>query len=325
LTSPNDPHDPDDFDGPVSPGEERAASDEASRREAGLEFNVFRGVRDVDGGPVLPVRLKHDDMFCFSCHKGVSCWNECCHSADVMLTPYDILRLSRGLDIKPAELVDRYAYPTDFERAGLPVNKLKMDGDPETRACVFLDGEKGCSVYDDRPATCRYYPLGLGSIKQKDGKEGDETLDFHFLVKESHCQGHQEEKLQSVGDFRAEQSVEPYDAVNRGWMEILMKMASWRSMGGPGGKEVSDQTKRMFYMVSTDIDEFRRFVFGSKFLHTYEIDPDVVEQLKTNDEALLSLGFDWLKNVMFNEPTISMKQEVLRGAIARTRDEMGAG
>jgi len=98
LTPPIDPHDPDDFDGPVSPDEERAASDEASRREAGLEFNVFRGVRDVDGGPVLPVRLKHDDMFCFSCHKGVSCWNECCHGADVMLTPYDILRLSRDME-----------------------------------------------------------------------------------------------------------------------------------------------------------------------------------------------------------------------------------
>jgi hypothetical protein len=44
-----------------------------------------------------------------------------------------------------------------------------------------------------------------------------------------------------------------------------------------------------------------------------------------HDEALLALGFDWLKNVMFNEPTISMKQEVPQDAIARTRDEMGAG
>ena len=42
------------------------------------------------------------------------------------------------------------------------------------------------------------------------------------------------------------------------------------------------------------------------------------------DEALLFLGFDWLKNVMFNEPTVSMKQDVLQGAIARTRGDLGA-
>jgi hypothetical protein len=40
LTAPNDPHDPDDFDGPESPDEERTASDAAARREAGQEFNV---------------------------------------------------------------------------------------------------------------------------------------------------------------------------------------------------------------------------------------------------------------------------------------------
>jgi hypothetical protein len=73
-----------------------------------------------------------------------------------------------------------------------------------------------------------------------------------------------------------------------------------------------------------DIDEFRRFVFGSRFMEIYEIDPDIIEQLKTNDEALLALGFDWLKNVMFNEPTISMKQQVLQEAIGRTRDDLGA-
>ena len=50
----------------------------------------------------------------------------------------------------------------------------------------------------------------------------------------------------------------------------------------------------------------------------------MIEQLKNNDEALLALGFDWLKNVMINEPTISMKQDVLQDAIARTRDDMGA-
>jgi hypothetical protein len=80
----------------------------------------------------------------------------------------------------------------------------------------------------------------------------------------------------------------------------------------------------MFYMVSTDIDAFRRFVLETRFLDIYQIDPETVEVLKTNDSVLLLLGFDWLKNVIFGEATISMKETVLQEGIAKTREEFGA-
>jgi hypothetical protein len=316
-----DPKDPDDFDGPTTPEEdERHARAEAARREAELELEIFDGIRSQDGGPVLPVRLKPADMFCFSCHRGISCWNECCHGADITLTPADILRLTRRLDMRPAEFLAAYAVPRDWDQAGLPVAKLRAKEDSPRHACVFLDEDDACTVYSDRPATCRYYPLGLGAFKVKDAEE---QVDFHFLVKEAHCKGHDESKLQSVAEFRRDQQVGEYDAINRGWMDILMKMASWRSLGGPYGKEVSDQTKRMFYMVSTDIDAFRRFVFETRFLETYMVDEKSVEELRVHDEALLQLGFDWMKNVLFNEPTISLREDVLRQAIAARREEMG--
>jgi hypothetical protein len=127
-----------------------------------------------------------------------------------------------------------------------------------------------------------------------------------------------------VADFRAEQGVEALDEINRGWIDIMMKMTSWRSVGGPNAKQVKPQAKKMFFMVSTDVGAFRRFVFDTRFLDTYAIDPDTVEMLKTDDIALLQLGFDWLKNVLFNEQTIKMKEDVLQAAIARGRSEMGA-
>ena len=80
----------------------------------------------------------------------------------------------------------------------------------------------------------------------------------------------------------------------------------------------------MFFMVTTDVGAFRRFVFETRFLDTYAIDQDTIEMLKTDDIALLQLGFDWLKNVLFNEETINMKDDVLQAAIARGRSEMGA-
>lgn len=284
------------------------------------ELDMFDGVRDADGNPVMPVRLGREDMFCFSCHKGVPCWNACCHGADVTLTPMDILRLCRRLEIRPREFLERYAVPAIWEKAGLPVAKLKMGGADGKGACTFLAGEAGCGIYADRPATCRYYPLGMAAVKMRDD---DATAEFHFLVKESHCKGHDEDRLQSVDAFRLEQGILDYDRLNRGWIDILMKMVSWKTLGGPGGRDTSPQTKKMFYMVSTDVDAFRDFVFKTRFLQTYAVAPETVERVRADDEALLTLGFDWLKNVLFNEPTISMRQEVLQAAIARTRDEMG--
>lgn len=311
---------PSDADGPLSPERDRPALEAMARRETDAEVEIFDGVRGQDGGPVLPVRLEAQDMFCFSCHKGVSCWNSCCHGTDVTLTPHCVLRLSRRFELKPAEFLARYTVPGIWEKAGLPVAKLKMGGDGQG-PCVFLHEQDGCTVYEDRPATCRYYPLGLAAVKLK---ESDAKAKFHFLVKERHCKGHDEDKLQTVAQFRREQEVQAYDEVNEGWMDILMKMASWKSVGGPQGREVSARTKQMFYMVSTDVEAFRRFVFETRFLQVYEIDPAAHEVLKFDDVVLLKLGFDWLKNVLFNEPTIAMRQSVLREAIAATRAELGA-
>jgi len=285
-----------------------------------IEVEIFDAVRGDEENPVMPVRLKSGDMFNFSCHRGVSCWNKCCHGADITLTPQDILRLSANKGIRPREFLAEYTLPGVWERADLPVAKLKMTGADGKGACHFLTDE-GCTVYDDRPATCRYYPLGLASIKPKGA---DIQEDFCFLVKESHCKGHEEDNLQTVDQFRKEQGIEDYDRVNRGWMDILMKMASWTSIGGPYGKGVTPQVKQMFFLVSTDVDGFRQFVFETKFLATYEIDPEAFDLLKENDEALLLLGFDWLKSVMFQDKTITMKENVLHEAIAKARENMGA-
>lgn len=303
---------------------EGIAEQMAARKESeqDVKATIFDGVRDSSGGPVDPTKLTPTDEFNFRCHKGVSCWNECCHGADVTLTPYDILTLAKHFDVRPVKFVEDYTVPAIHPGSNLPVPKLVMTGKAGDGPCVFMDDDTGCTVYDSRPATCRYYPLGLGAVKMK-GQEQRE--DMYFLVKEDHCKGHAEDNRQSVDAFRKDQGVEPYDLLNERWVGILMKMASWRSIGGPMGKDVSPQTKKMFYMISTDPDRFRQFVFETKFLDTYEIDADMVEAMRKKDEVLLQLGFDWLMNVMFNDDSaLGLKQDVLQRAMADARGGMGA-
>ena len=47
--------------------------------------------------PVVPVKLGLDDTIQFRCHKGIACFNKCCENINIMLTPYDILRLKTAL------------------------------------------------------------------------------------------------------------------------------------------------------------------------------------------------------------------------------------
>jgi uncharacterized protein len=283
------------------------------------KLNVFDSVRIQSENPIEPVKLEGGDSFRFRCHRGVSCWNSCCHGADITLPPYDILRLSRHFGLRPAAFLERYTVPAEHEGAAMPVVKLKMGGDDGKGACPYLV-EEGCSVYADRPSACRYYPLGLISVKLKDS---DAKEDFHFLVREEHCRGHEEPHSQTVAEFLNQEGLEPYEAINRGWIDILMKLASWRSLGGPMGRTPSAQSRQMFFMASTDVDRLRAFVFESRFLSVYDIPDEAIEAVRTSDEALLRLGFDWLKNVLFNEPTIAMRADVLQGAIAKARTETG--
>ena len=286
-----------------------------------IELEVFDAVRAPDAdNPVIPVRLKGADSVRFRCHHGVSCWNHCCHGADITLTPGDVPRISARLGMDTSEFLQTFTVPAMWDKANLPVAKLKMGDEDGKGPCPFVAAE-GCTIYSDRPATCRYYPLGLVSLKLK----GDEEKEaFQFLVREAHCRGHDEDKDQTVDEFRVDQGLDEYENVNQGWIDILMKSASWATVGGPFQQEIPAQVKQMFFMVSTDVSKFRKFVFETRFLDTYEIDPEAVEILKTDDSALLLLGFDWLKSVMFREPTVAMKEKVLQAAIAKAREELGA-
>ncbi len=58
-------------------------------------------------------------------------------------------------------------------------------------------------------------------------------------------------------------------------------------------------------------------------LDGYDIDEDMVDAVRVGDQAPLQLGFDWLRIVMFDEPTIALKPAVLQEAIGKAREGLG--
>jgi len=42
-------------------------------------------------------RIEKEETFHFSCHPSIGCFTDCCRQLELALTPYDILRLKKGL------------------------------------------------------------------------------------------------------------------------------------------------------------------------------------------------------------------------------------
>jgi len=248
---------------------------------------------------IPPVRHGPDSNFQFRCHKGVKCFTKCCRGINIVLTPYDIVRLKRRLQLSSEEFLALYTTPQLLEKTDLPLVNLRLMDD-ELEACPFVT-EQGCIVYEDRPTTCRYYPLGIASLSHK-ADLGEE--EFYFFVNEPHCLGFEEKKEWTVLKWRQDQGVDIHDDINAGWTDLVVRKRSF-----PPNIKLTEESKQMFFLVSYNIDKFKQFVFESSFLARYDIDSETVEKIKNDEIALLRFGFKWLQWVLFKEGDFKLKKD----------------
>jgi Fe-S-cluster containining protein len=265
----------------------------------------------IPGSPVVPNQLSGDTVIQFRCHKGIDCFNACCRNIDIMLTPYDIIRLKQRLGITSTEFLREYTYPFEFAKDSVAGVKLKpVEGGT---ACQFMTDE-GCSVYADRPTACRYYPVGLLSTRRQ-----DENVDrvSYALVQEDHCHGHFEDRKITIDDYRREQGLEEYDEKGRLWRQQILKVRS----AGPYIGRMSLTSRKFFFMASYDLDRFREFIKSEGFHSTYDVDTQTMDQLLSDDLALMAFGDRMIRQIMYAENTIAMKGDALETHLARRRDK----
>ena len=244
---------------------------------------------------IPPEQLGYNSRLQFQCHKEIKCFTNCCRGIDIMLTPYDILTLSKELELSTEEFLAIYTEPQLLEKADLPVVKLKLLDD-DRKSCPFVDDEKGCLVYSQRPTTCRYYPLGVGALSYSSNREGEKNDEFFFTIKEKHCLGFEEKKEWTVREWREDQGIELREELDNKWMDLIVRKKSI-----PASLKLNKKSKELFFMVCYNLSAFRKFVFESTFLERYDIDSEKIKEIKEDDIELLQFGFDWIKATMFSE------------------------
>jgi Fe-S-cluster containining protein len=241
-------------------------------------------------------QMSGEDRFQFGCHPGVPCFTRCCADVNIVLTPLDVLRLARRTGVSTSEFLARHALVPLTKELQLPVVLLRM-GDGDDRRCAFV-GEGGCSVYEDRPWSCRMYPVATALPP---ARAGFEPRPLYFLLEDGFCRGAEGGRSWSVDEWRRDQDLEQREELERGFREIVSH--PWFI----GGRRLDPKRCEIFFTACYDLDRFRAFVLESSFLERFEVDVDTVEKIRGDDEALLRFAFRWLRFALFGEPTLTVR------------------
>jgi Fe-S-cluster containining protein len=265
--------------------------------------------------PIQPRQLTLESKICFNCYPGISCFNACCKQADITLAPYDIIRLKNRLGMTSSEFLKKHTVPFQMDGHGTPGVKMRTtDDDP---VCLFMDEEKGCTVYEDRPSACRYYPVALLSSRRSDEYHDEQS---YALVEESHCMGHKETREITVADYRKEQKVEDYDELNRDYYRIILKKKS----AGPAIGKPSPTSFQFFFLVCYDIDRFKDFLSAPNFRTVYDISDEEYATIMADDVERLKFGYRLLMQVLFGEDKIPLKENAFEKRMEERKEILEA-
>ena len=248
---------------------------------------------DEDEIDKLPgIRIKAGDTFRFRCHPGVACFNRCCRNLNLFLYPYDVIRLKQSLEISSDEFLDKYVdivlRPSNY----FPEVLLRMSNDSE-KTCPFLN-DSGCVVYQDRPDTCRTFPIEQGLFYDADRKK---DIPIHFFRPPDFCRGQDENEEWTIAAWTQDQDAELYHKMTIRWAELKRRFQidPWGFEGPEGPKA------KMAFMATYNIDRFREFLFQSSFLKRYKVKATILKKLKTDDVQLLKFGFEWTRVFIWGE------------------------
>lgn len=240
---------------------------------------------------VEPEYIDIDGSVTFSCKPGLTCFNQCCKDVNQFLYPYDIIRLRSHLSLHSKEFLRQYTLIYSGDTTGLPIVSFKTDY-ANGHACPFVS-DKGCTVYANRPASCRMFPLARAISRSR------QTFDIieHFaLIKDPICQGFNEKETLTVRDFIRDQDLAEYNKQNDKMIELI----SLKQQIMPGVLDVAAKDK--FVLACYNPDGFREAVLTDKLIDPSILPDDVLEKFKTDDVAVMDLGLSWIASELFGRP-----------------------
>ncbi|MDP3479941.1 MAG: YkgJ family cysteine cluster protein [Desulfoprunum sp.] len=239
---------------------------------------------EVEQFPDFVKPLERGMVFNFACHKGLSCFTECCRLLELPLTSYDILRLRRATGLSSNQFLERYVIIEQEQDEAFPRLYLTMIDDGNG-SCAFV-ASHGCTVYEHRPGACRAYPVGRAKRLQP------ETIDECFvLVKEDHCRGFTEPAPQTATQYCIDQGMTEYNMFNDA-LATLLQHEKVRC-----GFIPSQAQKELILLTLFHLDRWRAMLAQGE--HEAISSETALAMGQRTDEELLLFAIKWLEERLF--------------------------
>lgn len=230
--------------------------------------------------------IEPGESFGFACHPNVACFNMCCADLNLTMTPYDVLRLRQGIGLTSEPFIKDHCTVSTYPDTGFPAVHLRMVEGP-TQPCPHVT-PAGCSVYENRPSACRFYPLGRATRLNEEG----EIEEQFFLVREPHCRGFEEDKVFTPESWLEDQELQHY-ILHADRLTALM--ARQKMQGMPMPAKMSTLALLALYQT----DRFADFIRDMKVFDRVVLDPAAQQAILDDDEERLWFGYDFLELMLY--------------------------
>lgn len=240
-----------------------------------------------------PETFRADSRFKFDCHGGLPCFGQCCRDINIFLAPFDVLRLRRKLGISSAEFLKKYTGELELPQVKFPLVYLNMNEEDQLK-CPFVTA-RGCSVYEERPWSCRMAPVDIAGPGM-----------YRFAFDREKCRGLNEAREWTVRDWMIAQEMDIYDEVEQTFKEIPFMVRF------TGQDSLDRRIVQLFRLACYDADTFKDFILKNRFLlREGGIDQESFRQSLKDDVKLLKMGIQWLVNVCNDVKTLKKIDKIL--------------
>jgi Fe-S-cluster containining protein len=198
--------------------------------------------------------------------------------------------LKNHLGLTSGQFLEHYTAQHIGPDSGLPIITIKP-ADQRDLICPFVTPD-GCSVYEDRPSSCRTYPLMRGVSRSR---ETGRMVEQFMVLKEPHCRGFENGITRTVQEWIDEQGTAAYNEIN----DKLLQIISLKNMRLRGVLDI--KSRHMFFTALYDLDNFRKQVIENNLLADMQIESTLVDKAREEDAALLELGMVWVERMLFDQ------------------------
>lgn len=157
--------------------------------------------------PDMPI-LSQETAFSFQC---AGCGGCCRSREDIVLSGYDLYRLSRRLGLPPKITARAFCRTYIGSVSHLPVLRLAPVRE-EHNNCPFLTGSH-CAVHEARPLVCALYPLG---------QEISSTGEVSYYFQATNCGGQVYQA--TLHDYLAGQGIAEREPLDILWAQSCMRL-----------------------------------------------------------------------------------------------------